>query len=385
MRATLALTLLACVSSAYAAKWDDTDNPLKFARLTGKPLTTKFGAAPLAAKLKDSTLAWSDTFWPSNRGGISYRWNAEPNPENFTYKFLTKAEVERMSVEELEKLSPAEKYDIFMGNYSFPMARKVRSMYSPKDSWWEGICHGWAPAAVLHSEPQRVNIKNRDGVVVPFGATDVKGLLSFYYAHAKAEGYVRVGGRCKVPGKVPGEAYPEDRVQTMPRNPEAKNCAGVNAGALHVVLTNMIGIQDKGFIADVDRFSDVWNQPVMGYESSVVGMRAPTPVEARNGAAKVAHMKMTMTYGDEVSLLDETEEEHFVSMDPITNTPAQSFNSKAYEYTLELDAAGNIIGGEWISETRPDFLWLEKKHDRFSSAEGINMSGLNTIYKPVSH
>jgi hypothetical protein len=93
---------------------------------------------------------------------------------------------------------------------------------------------------------------------------------------------------------------------------------------------------------------------------------------------------MKMIYGDEVSLLDETEEEHFVSMDPLTNTPAQSYNSKAYEYTLELDSAGNIIGGEWISETQPDFLWLEKKHDRFTNAAGINMSGLNTIYKPVS-
>ena len=385
MRKSIALTIFACVSSAQAAKWDDVNNPLKFSRLTGKALTTKFRAAPPSKRLTDTTLTWSDTFWPSNRGGIAYRWNAEPNPENFTYRYFSKAEIERMSVEELEKLSPAEKYDIFMGNYAFPMARKVRSMYKPTDAWWEGVCHGWAPAGVLHSEPQRVNMTNRDGVVVPFGATDVKGLLSFYYAHTKAEGYVRVGARCKVPGKVPGEAYPEDRVQTMPSNPNAKNCAGVNAGALHVVLTNMIGLQDKGFIADVDRFSDVWNQPVMGYEYEVLSMRAPTPQEARVGAANVAHVKMKMIYGDEVSLLDETEEEHFVSMDPITNTPAQTFNSKNYEYTLEIDAAGNIIGGEWISETRSDFLWLKKKHAQFKSAEGINMSGLNSIYKPVSH
>ncbi len=384
MRATLALTLLACVSSAYAAKWNDTDNPLKFSRLSGKALTVKFGATPKAAKLSDTTLAWSDTFWPSNRGGISYRWNAEPNPENFSYKFLTKAEVERMSVEELEKLSPTEKYDIFMGQYSYPATRKVRSMYSTADAWWEGICHGWAPAGVLHSEPQRVNLKSKDGITVPFGSTDVKGLLSFYYAEAKATGYVRIGARCKVPGKVPGEAYPEDRVQTMPRNPESKNCAGVNAGALHVVLTNMIGVKDLGFVADVDRFSDVWNQPVMGYNYEVLSVRDARGAELRDGVAKIAHVKMIMTYGEELSLLDEEESVSVVSMNPVTNTEAQGFKSKNYEYTLEINAAGEILGGEWISETRPDFLWTESKASKFGVAAGINMSGLNSIYKPLS-
>lgn len=385
MRQSLALTLLACVSTAHAAKWDDVNNPLKFSRLTGQALTTKFRAAPESKRLNDTTLAWSDTFWPSNRGGITYRWNAEPNPELFSYKLLSKDEIERMSLEDLEKLSPAEKYDIFMGQYSFPFTRKIRSKYKPTNAWWEGICHGWAPAGVLHSEPQRVNMVNRDGITVPFGSTDVKGLLSFYYSQAKPTGYVRVGARCKVPGKVPGEAYPEDRVRTMPQNPNAKNCAGVNAGALHVVLTNMVGLQDHGFVADVDRFADVWNQPVMGYEYSVLSVKPASSAEARNGVTQIAHVKMKMTYGEELSLLDDEEEAvSVVSMNPVTNTEAQAYKSKNYEYTLELDANNNIVGGEWISETRPDFLWLEGKAPRFGSAGGLNMSGLNQIYKPVS-
>jgi len=34
---------------------------------------------------------------------------------------------------------------------------------------------------------------------------------------------------------------------------------------------------------------------------------------------------------------------------------------KTYEYVLELDAADNIIGGEWVGTSRydhPDFLWF---------------------------
>jgi hypothetical protein len=28
-----------------------------------------------------------------------------------------------------------------------------------------------------------------------------------------------------------------------------------------------------------------------------------------------------------------------------------------YRYKLELDVNGNIIGGSWLSDSRPDFLW----------------------------
>lgn len=391
MRKILPALLILSAATVEAAPWDQVNNPLKFSRLTGRALTTKLNATPKAAQLKDSTLIWSDTYWPSYRGGISYRWNAEPNPQNFNYRFLSKAEVERMDITQLEKLSPAEKYDIFMGNFNYPFTKKVRSMYKPSNAWWEGICHGWAQAAVMYQEPQRVDLKNRDGLVVPFGATDVKGLLSFYYANVhKTKEYVRVGARCKVAGKVPGEESERDRVPRMPneRDANSKNCAGVNAGALHVVLTNMIGIQSRGFIADVDRFSDVWNQPIHSYSYDIMSERAANAREASAGAAKIVRVKMTMTYGEELNLLDKDpmeEEGGFVSMEPVTNTPAQSFKSKYYEYTLEVDRMGNIIGGEWISETRPDFMWLKGKTSSFGGRGALNMSGLHQIYRPVTN
>ena len=36
-------------------------------------------------------------------------------------------------------------------------------------------------------------------------------------------------------------------------------CEGVNAGALHILLANMVGIRKEGFIADVTRDREVWN------------------------------------------------------------------------------------------------------------------------------
>ena len=150
-----------------------------------------------------------------------------------------------------------------------------------------------------------------------------------------------------------------------------------------MALTNMIGLQDRGFVADVDHFNDVWNQPVGEYSAQIVAQRSPTPREASIGAAKILQVKMDMTYGEELNLLSpdyEGEEGGYMSMDPVTGTPDQTFTTRYYEYTLEIDAAGNIIGGEWISETRPDFLWIKGKAERFVG----RFSGLNQIYQPVT-
>ncbi|MBY0517108.1 MAG: hypothetical protein K2P81_09380 [Bacteriovoracaceae bacterium] len=376
--------LLATVSSAYAAKWDKTNDPNKFARVTGKAFTAKFSSLPLKAKLSNPHFIWSDTFWPANLGGIAYRWNNEPNPEIFKYKMYSKAEIEKMDVTELEKLSPTEKYDIFMGDYKYSLTKKVLGQNKPTDLWWEGICHGWSIAAVNHPEPARVNVENKDGITVPFGSSDVKGLLDYYYAEVhKTKTYARIGARCGADGKVPGEAYPEDRVQTPPKPSQANapECSDVNAGAFHMALANMIGLQDRGFVADVDRFNDVWNQPVGEYSSQIMDERLPTPQEAAIGAARIVRIKMDMTYGEELNLLrpeDAKEEGGFMSMDPVTTTPEQTFTTRYYEYNLEIDAAGNVIGGSWISETRPDFMWIKGKAETF---EG-RLSGLNKIYKP---
>jgi hypothetical protein len=377
--------LLATVSSAFAAKWDKVNDPNKFARVTGKAFTAKFSSLPLKAKLSNPHFIWSDTFWPANLGGIAYRWNSEPNPEPFKYKLFSKSEIQKMDVSELEKLSPTEKYDIFMGVFSYSLTKKVLGKNKPTDLWWEGICHGWAIAAVNHPEPARVNLLNeKDGIMVPFGSSDVKGLLDYYYAEVqKTKVYARIGARCGADGKVPGEAYAEDRIQAPPKPSQANapDCSDVNAGSFHMALTNMIGLQDHGFVADVDRFNDVWNQPIGEYSSQIVDERLPTPQEAAIGAAKILRIKMDMTYGEELNLLrpeDAEEEGGFMSMDPVTTTPWQTFTTRYYEYNLELDAAGNVIGGSWISETRPDFMWIKAKVKKF---EG-RLSGLNKIYKP---
>lgn len=387
MNKFLVLSALAVVSSAHAAKWNKSNNPDFFKPVAAKGIVKNFSELPLKAEISDHRFGWSETYWPSNKGGIAYRWNS-PNPEPFKYKLKTKEELLKMSEKELEELSPAELYDIAMGDYTYSLTKKVLSKFSPTELWWEGICHGWALAASNYAEPAKVVVTNKDGLKVPFGSSDVKGLLSMHDAFNSKGLYVRVGDRCGVDGKAAGEALPEDgNVPVVSkRDAEKSECEDVNAGAFHIVLASMIGVNSHGFVADVDRFNDVWNQPVTSYESTVVGEVRLNEKDLKNGVDRKIRVKTTMTYGEELVFYNAEDaangEVGFVSKEPVTSTPAQTFSSRNYEYILELDRAGNIVGGEWISEGRPDMLWMKKKDPTFYNGK-MPLAGLSKIYKPI--
>jgi hypothetical protein len=388
MKIYIALASFALMNGVEAAKWNKVNKPENFNPVAKAKMNSLFLDLPLAANLQDDRLGWSETYWPSSRGGIAYRWN-HPNPEPFKYKLLTKEELKSLTPDRLGELSPAELYDIAMGDYNYTLTKKVLKEFSPKNLWWEGICHGWSLAASNYPEPAKTVVKNRDGINVPFGSSDVKGLLAMHDAYNSQGFYVRVGDRCKVNGKVPGEALPADGVVKTPTKRESNKaeCSDVNAGAFHIVLSSMIGLNSQGFVADVDRYSDVWNQPITGYKSTVVGDVAVTSADSKNGVDRKIQIKTTLVYGEELVFYSL---EHvkkgtlgFVSKEPVTGTPAQTFSERKLEYIVELNRSGNIIGGEWISESRPDMLWLKTRYSQFLNGK-MPLAGLNTIYKPVT-
>ena len=387
MKTLAVIATMTLIGTAHAAKWNRANNPDYFNPIAKSKMNHNFLDLPLKGELQDNRYGWSETYWPSNLGGIAYRWN-HPNPEPFTFKLNSKEEVLKMSESELSQLSPAELYDIAMGDYKYSLTKKVLKKFTPKDLWWEGICHGWSQAAANYPEPAKTVVTNKDGIRVPFGSSDVKGLLSMHDAFNSKGFYVRVGDRCAVKGKVKGEENEEDGDISVPSEKDANKaeCADVNAGAFHIVLTSMIGINSQSFVADVDRFNDVWNQPVTSYESTVVGEVPVTANERKNGVDRKLHLKTIMTYGEELVFYTPEEEAEgtvgFVSKDPVTGTAAQTFKSKPYEYVLELDMTGKIIGGEWITETRPDMLWMKAKDKKFNNGS-LPLAGLNLIYKPI--
>ena len=124
-------------------------DPSYFNAVSGMTMIRELAILPTTGHLTDDRLAWSETYWPHNKGGIAYRWN-HPDPQPFKYRLHTKEELLKMSPEQLGQLSPSELYDISKGDYNYTLTNQILKVYAkPGDLWWEGICHGWALAASL--------------------------------------------------------------------------------------------------------------------------------------------------------------------------------------------------------------------------------------------
>ena len=390
MRILLFVSLLAITSSASAEPFDSGSHPSNFNRIAGMSIITNFNSLPKSGRIADDRLGWSESYWPSNKGGIAYRWN-HPQPNPFKYRLYSREELMKMNKNELSQLSPAELYDISNDDYNYTLTRKVLNKYSPRDLWWEGICHGWAQAAINFPEPKPIVYINKAGMRIPMGASDIKALLAMHEAYNyKGEKFAFAGKRCRVKGKVVGEAdnrdHPSDREYPDTELAESIECRDVNAGSFHVIISNMLGLLGKGFVIDIDRFNDIWNQPIVGYKSSILNEEPIFGEHQFMGIEKRLRVKLEMTYSEELKFytpeLEAEGHKNFVSKLPVTATPHQKFLTRNYEYILEINSAGNVIGGEWISQTRPDFMWQYARSSEFKNSP-IPLSHLKHIYRPI--
>ena len=388
MKLIVLIALILADPVAYAERYNSANHPNNFSRIAGMNLILKFDSLPKKGDLSDDRLGWSESYWPSNIGGITFRWN-HPDPTPFKYRLHDKKEIQTMSLEEMGQLSPAELYDIANDDFNYTLTKSTLKKYSPRDLWWEGICHGWAQAASHYPEPSPVIVTNKSGIKVPFGSSDVKALLAMHESYNFGGKFGFVGERCSASGKVEGEGDERDRNPNPPPTDiaESDKCKDVNAGAFHVVISNMLGILGKGFVADIDRFGDVWNQPITNYSSSILNEEIVTSEHKAQGVERRIKINLKMTYGEELKFwspeLEAAGNRNFVSKKPVTNTPHQKFLAKDYTYIVELDTYGNVIGGDWVSGTRPDFLWMYERSKHFKNSP-VPLANLKNVYRPLN-
>ncbi len=278
-----------------------------------------------------------------DKGNINYRWNSY-DPIGFNLDSPTRDEAMEGSEVSFSLLSPSEKYDLWTGNYNYPVVLDVASRARRDAEYWEGICDGWAPATSNHSEPTPKTMTNPDGIKVPFGSSDIKALLSYYYAFYHQVPTNQEGTRCNRRGGL------------FNRNPRCNNDNDLNAGTFHIIMTNRIGVEKIGFIADLENNQEVWNHPVMKYDSTVEYEKGPQE-KSVPGTDKTVYVKTRITYVDESNVNTWT---------PIIGTAYQIYSYRDYEYSLDLDQKGNIIGGNWESQEFPDFLWAKGKVEFFT-------------------
>ena len=347
--------LASCGSKGALSKlreaWNPANDPLRF---LPADFERSFDALPQTATLEKTP--WSDSYWPTTDAGISQRWNDSSiyDEGNFSYKSPTLEQLQTMSAADIAKLSPAEKFDILNGDYNYTLLKEERSRTRPDAESWEGLCHGWASASLTLDEPKAVMIKNPQGIDVPLGSADVKGLLDLYNGNYSTSRVYFVADRCDV---------------DISNEPDAANnpeCRDTNAGTFHLVLTNQIAKRHQGFVADVVRDLQVWNHPVYGYTSEIISQRDGASEGAAAGTVREVTMRTTMNYVSETG--------------PVWKHGQVNRLDRQYNYRVEINESGQIIGGEWLDSARPDFLWMQDAPE-FANMDGINFSTLSSIYE----
>jgi hypothetical protein len=298
---------------------------------------------------------WAGTYWPIYKDSINDKWDGDDTKAPST-KFG-----EAFNVDGIEDLvsnefgidSRAGKDKECSDNDACDEG-SVCSIRDGEDAGycietWFGICHAWAPAAVM--EPEPIHPVTHNGV--SFKVNDIKALVTAAYDEGLQTQFL--SGRCDEKG---------DSIEKDENGyPVPPDCADTNPGSFHVVVANLLGIQRRSFVEDRTWDYEVWNQPIRDFEvtkDEVITATEAMELIGQSGdtytpnaeAATLRHLNTTLRY---IAESPQHVDGHLASqIDTYTG-------EDKYDYILELNAAGAIIGGEWVGDSvldHPDFLWL---------------------------
>jgi hypothetical protein len=286
---------------------------------------------------------YSSAYWPYFKNGILARWQGSsvPSPaEKYGALFLSAAE-------------QTELYDWIRDNHGQGV---------PNAPEWYGICQGWAGATIAEQAPahsitvHRVPRGNGTAGIekctggtgcVTFTPGDLTGLVAEAYADAD---FRLVGERCDM---TRGSFHFDAAGRVVETNCRA------NAGTLFLVATNLIKLADHAFVVNAANNDQIWNQPAFAYQ-----INSYTPLSAQQAAQRiepgatsylwnpnaVGFRQVSMT----LSLADNAR--------PTVSTPPPLVPDRnVYQFILELDARGVVLGGEWLGKSKtdhPPFIWV---------------------------
>lgn len=310
---------------------------------------------------------WSDTYWPLYSGAAAWRYgdrelSASNWQEYFDFSHIQKPVVS-VQGQDREDLSPAEKYDLLVGDTQFTLSKRSwdsgKGYYESNGSVerWMGLCHGWAAAAYMLPRPtQSVTVPDANGEPLKFYPSDIKALGTLLWAEAPFETRF-IGGRCNIKNPAKDE---NGRVIEP-------DCNDTNPASWHLAVLNQLGLSGRSLIMDATYDYQVWNQPVLGYN-----LQYFNPQTYRSASDPADVMISLESYDKDrfstyrsrraASIVGvQMQVEYMVETNPThrsTDMPRYDGVSRVtYYYDLEIDANGQVIGGEWYQNRHPDFLW----------------------------
>ncbi len=319
------------------------------------------------AAVGHSAVAWADTYWPTSEGSHNARWQgaAEKSPlEKYDAAFNSAAGCATQPASMFGAgakaawdtyntcAGPAAKWQTkeFQGggqmhdgldnDHDGTIDEEGADGIDGVQSWW-GTCHAWTPAALTVPEPQQAVTVNG----VTFAVGDIKALIQNAHDSTAA---VMLGGRCnskEIMHDVAGSANDA--------------CRDGNPGALHVVITNFLGISQLPLVEDRTANYEVWNQPVVGYEVTKQVKVTPSAAMTCVGATGTKY-----TYNTTAKDLYEVQMTvKYITESSASSTPvgfANNTRTDQYHYILEVSDAGKVVGGRFCTDSEDshiDFLW----------------------------
>jgi len=464
-----------------AEAWGSADSPLLF-----NP-DLELIAANLPATGAARNTPWAASYWPIYQDNINVKWNGAGTdaPSTKYGKAFNLTGVE-------DAVSRAHGIDSQAGAKACTQSSECNASLSEECAirdgktsgrcipTWFGICHAWAPLAILLPEPKKPVTYNG----VEFKINDIKALLTL--VHDRTESRF-VSLRCDQLDSSQEVSFDK---YGRPTGPSA-SCKDTNPGTFHVLMTNYLGKQGESFVYDRTWDSEVWNQPLRGYrvtsmaEVSALDANKAVGVTAEGGTTSEKTGTVTGGATTDLGVLPVTAGQNltiamsgtgdpdlyvkfgsapttgsydcrpyetgpaetctltvpagatqaFLSVAGYGTTPSAFklaitnggaiptsyvFNANAkklmqvhmdvdyisesastldgnlgsqidrythqdkYDYILELDGAGKIIGGEWIGTSKrqhPDFVWLPIRSTVTTVAGGkISYANVKMIY-----
>ncbi len=332
--------------------WNTANNPLRVDR------TFKVKVAELPLSGSANVHPWAGDYWATARNSINVRWDgnndspAAKAAKAFGLPRFPEWVTNNVGIYAQDRPSCAADSDCTGDDGSICATPDGATGAKPGrciPTWW-GICHGWAPAAVM--EPTAKKSVTVNGVT--FYPGDIQALASFAYQDEVPTKFI--SERCDAEGRTL-------HTDNSGRVRESE-CRDMNAGTVMVVLGNMLGLRKQGIVEDRTYDDQVWNQPIQGYEvTNGVGgkLKQVTKAEAirlvgGTSSSYTWNTKAKKFFHVELSLRWITE----AAPGRRATNNASYVRTDRYAFVLEADATGNAIGGEYIGASKkahPDFMW----------------------------
>jgi hypothetical protein len=347
---------------------------------------------------------WSGDYWEMRWGLTSYRPSTKASYDTYQQAIAAYSQpaewtgllgalsADAMS-QQMTQWSPAEKYDVSVGDTAFTLTNEQKGEGVDSESSkgivpdWIGLCDGWSAASILVPAPvSQVRAVAPQGMTVTWYPDEIRAMATLSWANGAYDSNF-ISGRCE---QTANPTDTDDPVITRYPNGRLsdQDCFDTNPATFHMALANMIGKKSLPFIMDVSFDSEVWNQPVLSYQFQYFN-----PMDAAKQAADWSTVAIAydaafkaqdrfqnpLTRGVRnvtANTYDDSKVQRIVGVnatvvyldeaDPNFGPTSKPNNTErvVYSYDLELVQQGNLwvpTGGEWLSNDHPDFLWVPKK------------------------